>query len=139
MENTILHTENLSVGYGADPVLRELSLQAEPGKILTLIGPNGAGKTTLLKTLMHELPPLAGAVWLDGRELGRMREREIARLSAAVLTERPEPELMRCFEVVAIGRYPYTGRLGILSEEDRRVVRECMEKVGINVLRRWMQ
>lgn len=135
MENPILYTENLSVGYGADPVLRELCLQAEPGKILTLIGPNGAGKTTLLKTLMHELPPLAGAVWLDGRELEQMREREIARLSAAVLTERPEPELMRCFEVVAAGRYPHTGTLGLLSEADKAIVRESMELVGVFELR----
>ena len=135
MDRRILYTENLSVGYGNTPVLKELSLQAEPGKILTLIGPNGAGKTTLLKTLMHELPPLSGAVWLDGRELGTMREREIARVSAAVLTERPEPELMRCFEVVAAGRYPHTGALGLLNEEDRAKVRESMELVGVFELR----
>ena len=134
MEEKILYTENLSVGYENAPVVKDLSLQAEPGKILTLIGPNGAGKTTLLKTLMRELPPLAGAVWLDGRELGTLREREIARVSAAVLTERPEPELMRCFEVVAAGRYPHTGALGLLNEEDKAKVHESMELVGVLAL-----
>ena len=64
-----------------------------------------------------------------------MREREIARLSAAVLTERPEPELMTCFDVVSAGRYPHTGRLGILSETDRAKVDEAMAMVGVAALR----
>ena len=129
--NTLLKTDALSVGYGEKTVVSDIALTAEPGRILCLIGPNGAGKSTLLKTLIRLLPPTAGAVYLEGRELRDYPERELARRSAAVLTGRPEPELMRCFELVAAGRYPYTGRLDVLSEEDRRVVRESMEKVGV--------
>ena len=129
--NGLLVTDALSVGYGEKTVVSDIVLSAEPGRILCLIGPNGAGKSTLLKTLISLLPPTAGAVYLEGRALRDYPERELARRSAAVLTGRPEPELMRCFELVAAGRYPYTGRLGILSEEDRRVVRESMEKVGV--------
>ena len=73
-------------------------------------------------------------MYLEGKELRTYSERELARRSAAMLTGRPEPELMKSAEVVAAGRYPYTGRLGILSEEDRRVVRESMEKVGVSEL-----
>ena len=127
----ILYTEALSVGYGGKSVVENISLRAEPGKILCVIGPNGAGKSTLLKTLIRALPPTGGRVFLDGRALGDYRERELAKRLAAVLTGRPEPELMRCFEVVAAGRYPYTGRLGILTETDRKAVRESMEKVGV--------
>ena len=123
----ILRSENLTVGYGSDPVVREITLAAEPGRILCLIGPNGAGKSTLLKTLIRQLPPLAGTVVLEGEELKTLPERELARRSAAVLTGRPAPELMLCREVVAAGRYPYTGRLGLLSGEDQRIVRESME------------
>ena len=130
----LLYTEKLSVGYGEKTVVRDIALAAKPGQVLCLIGPNGAGKSTLLKTLIRALPPTSGSVYLEGKDLRGYHERELARLSAAVLTARPEPELMRCFEVVAVGRYPYTGRLGILSEEDRRVVRGCMEKVGISQL-----
>ena len=122
-----LRTEALSIGYGKKSVAEEITLLAEPGQILCLIGPNGAGKSTLLKTLIRQLPPLGGAVYLEGRELSGLTERELARESAAVLTGRPAPELMRCGEVVALGRFPYTGRLGLLTEEDRRVVRESME------------
>lgn len=135
MSGSVLYTEDLAVGYGSARVAKDIRLAAEPGQILTLIGPNGSGKTTLLKTLLHQLPPLAGAVYLDGRELAGMREREIARLSAAVLTERPEPELMTCFDVVSAGRYPHTGRLGVLAEDDRARVREAMAMVGVAELR----
>lgn len=127
----LLYTDALSVGYGERTIVSDIALAAEPGRILCLIGPNGAGKSTLLKTLIRLLPPTAGAVYLEGKNLRDYSERELARRSAAVLTGRPEPEFMRCFELVAAGRYPYTGRLGILSEEDRRVVRESMEKVGV--------
>jgi len=130
----ILYTEALSVGYGEKTVVANIALHAEAGKLLCLIGPNGAGKSTLLKTLTRMLPPLRGAVYLEGKRLSDYPERALARRSAAVLTGRPEPELMRCSEVVAAGRYPYTGRLGLLSEADRRIVRECMEKVGVAAL-----
>lgn len=127
----LLTTEGLSVGYGEKTVVEDITLAAEPGRVLCLIGPNGAGKSTLLRTLLRSLPPVSGAVFLAGRELRSYPERELARLSAAVLTARPEPELMTVYELVAVGRYPYTGRLGILSGEDRRIVTESMEKVGI--------
>ena len=130
----LLYTDKLSVGYGDRTVVSDIALSAEPGQILCLIGPNGAGKSTLLKTLLRLLPPAAGAVYLEGKELRTYSERELARRSAAMLTGRPEPELMKSAEVVAAGRYPYTGRLGILSEEDRRVVRKSMEKVGVSEL-----
>ncbi len=131
MTQELLETKRLAVGYGRKAVVSEIALTAKPGEILCLIGPNGAGKSTLLKTLIRELPPLEGAVRLEGRSLYSYRQRELARCSAALLTGHISPELMRCEEVVAAGRYPYTGRLGTLSEEDRRVVARCMEKVGV--------
>lgn len=134
MKKEILRSEALSVGYDGNPVVRDIALSAKPGKILCLIGPNGAGKSTLLKTLIRELPPVYGAVYLDGKDLRQYREKELARRSAAVLTGRQEPELMRCGEVVAAGRYPYTGRLGILGADDRKIVSEIMKTVGISEL-----
>lgn len=134
MSGQSLRTEALSIGYGKKTVAEDISLLAEPGQILCLIGPNGAGKSTLLKTLIRQLPPLSGAVFLGERRLDSFTERELARSCAAVLTGRPAPELMRSEEVVSLGRFPYTGRLGVLSEEDRRVVRESMDMTGVTAL-----
>lgn len=131
----ILETEKLSVGYGDKAVVSDIRLLAEPGKLVTLIGPNGAGKSTLLKTLLRELPPLAGAVLLEGRPLVGYPPRELAQREAAVLTGRPAPELMRCEELVALGRTPYTGRFGRLGESDRALVEESMALTGVESLR----
>lgn len=135
MTESCLRTDRLAVGYGKQTVVENITINVEPGKILCLIGPNGAGKSTLLRTLIRELPPVGGTVFLDGRDLSSFRGKELAKRRAAVLTGRPEPELMSCEEVVETGRYPYTGRLGTLSREDREVVLQCMEQVGILPLR----
>lgn len=134
-QDLILSVDRLTAGYGNSAVVHEICLQAAPGEILCLIGPNGAGKSTVLKTLMRELPPLGGTILLDDQPLAALNEIEHARRSAAVLTSRISPELITCEEVVALGRYPYTGRLGILSDLDRRRIDEVVSLVGIEDIR----
>lgn len=77
---------------------------------MTLIGPNGAGKSTILKSIAGQLKPVGGVVSLDGRPREQWPETEIARRMAVMMTERTQPELMTCFDVAAMGRYPHTGR-----------------------------
>ncbi|MCD8084390.1 MAG: ABC transporter ATP-binding protein [Clostridiales bacterium] len=131
MKEYYFYTRGLTVGYGGVPLIRDISLSLKKGEILTLIGPNGAGKTTILKSIIRQLAPMAGTVYLDGSELGSMRARELSRRMSVVLTGRVRTELMTCEEVVETGRYPYTGAFGILSEADRRMVRESMERIRI--------
>ena len=118
-------TQNLAVGYGA-PLLRDIALHAERGKILALIGPNGAGKSTLLKTLAGQLAAQGGAVLLDGQDLTAYTPNARARKLALMLPHTARTELTSCFEVAAAGRYPYTGRLGILSDADRQQVYDAL-------------
>ncbi len=120
-----IRTDKLNIGYDSD-LIRDICLAVEPGKIVTLIGENGCGKTTLLKTLIGELKDRGGVVTLDGTERQALGRREIAKRLSVVLTERVRTEYMTCAEVVSIGRYPYTGPLGILSEEDREKVSKAM-------------
>lgn len=122
-------TENLAVGYDGRVLIRDISLGLERGKICTLVGPNGAGKSTILKTISRQLQPIRGTVYLDRRTLGSWSARELARRTAVVLTDRVRPELMTCAEVVAMGRYPYTGLLGKLSAQDRMAVEEALDRV----------
>ena len=133
--NTIsLRSENLTAGYDRSPVLKNISLLAEPGKILTLIGPNGAGKSTLLKTLAKQLKPIKGAIFLGDEPIENMTSNRLAKSMSLLLTERINPELMTCRDIVATGRYPYTGRLGILSPEDQKKTDESMELTHVTDL-----
>lgn len=126
-------THDLAVGYGA-PLLQGINLQAERGRILALIGPNGAGKSTLLKTLAGQLAAQGGAVLLDGRGLNDYTPSARARKLALMVPHTARTELTTAFEVAAAGRYPYTGRLGILSEADRQQVRDALQLVQADAL-----
>lgn len=131
MDDFYFHTEDLTVGYHGVPLIKDIQIHLRKGEILTLIGPNGAGKTTILRSIIRHLPPLCGAAWLDGREIPKMTGSELARELAVVLTDRIRPEMMTCADVVATGRYPYTGKFGILTPGDRRIVDDSMELVHI--------
>ena len=124
-----IRLEDVAAGYGRKSLLNHISLHVSPGNVLTLIGPNGAGKSTILKTVTRQLAELGGTIFLEGTSMSRMREEEVARTLAMVMTERLHPEFMTCREVVATGRYPYTGRLGILSAEDWKLVDDAMQLV----------
>ena len=124
-----LTADNLTVGYRGKPILYDISMNIRRGSIVTLIGPNGAGKSTILKSIIRELSPLGGSVFLDGTALEDYSDPDFAKKTAVVMTGRPDPELMTCFDVAAAGRYPYTVRFGILSKEDKKKVMDALEMV----------
>lgn len=128
-EPYFFHTDQLTVGYDGKPLIREINIQLKKGEILTLIGPNGAGKSTILKSITRQLATISGTVYLDKQLMSQMSNKEVSQKLAVVLTERMRPELMTCEDIVATGRYPYTGTLGILSAEDKVKVKEAMETV----------
>ncbi|MDD2959078.1 MAG: ABC transporter ATP-binding protein [Lachnospiraceae bacterium] len=123
------YTDKMTVGYDGKPLIKEIKIELLRGQILTLIGPNGAGKSTILKSITKQLKILGGCVYLDQKQMKELSGKETARKMAVVLTDRMKPELMTCEDVVAAGRYPYTGSLGILNEEDRAKTREALELV----------
>ncbi len=129
--NEFFFTHKLTVGYGKKPLIRDIEIRLQKGRILTLIGPNGSGKSTILKTITKYLSCVAGTVYIDGRSIADMTNRDLAHQVSVVLTQRLRTELLTCREVVETGRYPYTGRLGILSGEDKVQVRKAMELVHV--------
>ncbi len=116
--DNILNTKGLKVGYARKIVVDNVNLEVKPGEVLTLVGPNGSGKSTILKTITAQLEKLGGAVYLDGKLQEELSREEVARMMALVNTQRLHPEWMTCREMVSMGRYPYTGRFGILSDAD---------------------
>ena len=129
-----LSVRNLSAGYGSKIVLSDINFDLAEGRIISLIGPNGSGKSTLLKTLMGDLPPLKGSVFLDGRDLGALSRSEVAKIMAVMMTGNIRPEWMTCREMAASGRFPYTGLLGKLGKKDSEAVDEAMELTGTSDL-----
>ena len=113
-----IRTEHLTVGYEKKPLIGDVNLSVRPGEILTLIGPNGSGKSTILKTITKQLKKLDGTVFLGENSMDELKDSQISKRLSMVMTERLRTELMSGREVVASGRYPYTGRFGILSKED---------------------
>ena len=130
---SVCETRDLAVGY-RDVVQEDIGLEARRGRILGIIGPNGAGKSTLLKTLAGQLAPKGGQILLDGKELTAYGATERAGKLALFLPMGGRSDYMSCFDAAAMGRYPYTGRLGILSLEDRKIVHRALQLVGAESL-----
>lgn len=123
------HLDQLTVGYNGKPLIDQIQVGIHKGEIVTLIGPNGSGKSTILKSITRQLKILGGKVLFEENDLHKLSYKELSTRMAVVLTERMRPELMTCHDIVATGRYPYTGRLGILSREDEDKVDEAMRIV----------
>lgn len=129
MAEQYINMNNLAVGYNGKALIHDICIGIEKGEIVTLIGPNGAGKSTILKSITRQLKIISGNVTIAEENLTKLSFRDLSTKMAVVLTERMKPELMTCHDVVATGRYPYTGKLGILSREDEQKVDEAMEAV----------
>ena len=129
MADYYFHLDSLTVGYNGKPLISDIEIGINQGEIVTLIGPNGAGKSTILKSITRQLSIVSGKVHFDGKEIREYSYRDLSCKMAVVLTERMRPELMTCHDIVATGRYPYTGRLGILSREDEQKVEDAMRAV----------
>lgn len=128
-------TECMSVGYDGRPVVKDIELCLKKGEILTLIGPNGAGKSTVLKSIARQLALISGVVYLDKQDMAAMSGEELSRKLAVVFTDRLKAEMMTCQDVAATGRYPYTGRFGILSKSDYDVIEEAMKLVHVEEIK----
>jgi len=130
MVNALLQLDNISFGYGSQPLFADTSLTIEAGEMVGLLGPNGAGKTTLLKLATGALRPQRGRVLLDDRDLHSLPRREIARRIAVVPQESSTPFAFTVRELVSLGRTPYLSFLGTESAADRRAIREALEATG---------
>ena len=130
----ILKTSSLSIGYDSKTVASDINVTLSEGDIIALVGPNGAGKSTLFKTFSTHIKPLGGKIELFGKDLMSYSPKERAKLLGIVLTERPDDMFLKVFDVVAAGRYPYTGMFGKLNEVDEKEIKVSLELVGVNHL-----
>ena len=130
----ILKTTSLSIGYDNKTVVSDINVTLNEGDIIALVGPNGAGKSTLFKTFSTHIKPVSGRIELLGKDLNNYNNKDRAKLLGIVLTERPDDMFLKVFDVVAAGRYPYTGMFGNLDENDEKEIKVSLELVGVNHL-----
>ncbi len=125
---------NLTIGYGSHAVVSDINASLNSGRLTCLLGRNGVGKSTLLRTLAGFIPPIAGEIYIQGTPLERLSHHELAEKISVVLTERMDVRNLTATELVGLGRTPYTGFWGVLSDEDRKIVSKAMRQVGIEPL-----
>ncbi len=139
MENKIiLQASQISIGYSYKKekivVASHIDLTLEKGKLIALIGANGIGKSTLLKTITGIQKPLSGTVSLNEKNIHELDSLSLAQNLSLVLTEKLPPSNLTVFELIALGRQPYTNWIGKLTEHDIAKVKEAMELTQISHL-----
>jgi iron complex transport system ATP-binding protein len=125
---------NLTVGYGSQVIVEDISFTVAPGEVLALIGPNGAGKSTLIKALSGVLHPSNGSARALGRDLLHLSPAQRAALLAVVPQARRMPENFTVWQTVLLGRTPYLGWLGQPTPADLERVSWALERSGLQNL-----
>ena len=130
---------NLTIGYREKKgkiktIVEDINASIQRGRLTCLIGANGVGKSTLLRTLCGFLPKVKGEVLVEGQDIDTLSNKKLSRTIGVVLTDKPQLQNMTVRELVGLGRSPYTGFWGTLSEDDEEVVSRSIEQVGITAL-----
>jgi iron complex transport system ATP-binding protein len=134
-QQPLLRTGMLMVGYqsgksGYKVVSGPLNLELYAGQLICLLGPNGSGKSTLLRTVSGLQDALAGTIELAGQNLRQMKAAEIARQISLVLTDNVRSGNLDVYSLIALGRYPYSGWLGRLNQEDKKAIDHAVSLTG---------
>lgn len=134
-KNVVISTQDLSIGYLTGKkekrVHEHLSFELHAGELTCLLGANGAGKSTLLRTLSASQPALKGELTMMNKPLSQYTEKERSRTIGVVLTDKTFAGGLTVYELVALGRQPHTGFFGRLMKEDKQIIEEALENVGI--------
>lgn len=130
--NSPLITRYLAIGYKGKPIVSGLNLSLPEKKVTALIGRNGAGKSTLIKTLTGFLPPVKGEILVEGKNILQYSRKELSKIISLVSTDPHSAGGLRLRELVSLGRIPYTGRMGILSREDKEKINRALETLRLD-------
>jgi iron complex transport system ATP-binding protein len=122
-----------SSGYSGS-ITRHMNLSTAGSELLALVGLNGAGKSTLLRTIAGLQKPIEGKIFLCGKLLFDYSRNELAKTISFVSTDPVAVPYLKVFDLAAMGRYPYTGRMGHLSDEDKYRVLDALELVGLRAM-----
>ena len=123
--------KDMSVAIDGQNIVEQIALSVQPGEFVGLVGPNGSGKSTLLKSLYRVLKPSAGGAWLDGDDIWTITAKQSAQRLAVVGQERMGEFDFTVTELVAMGRTPHKGMFDANSAQDRGIIADCLDQVGM--------
>lgn len=132
----VLEGRDLHLGYGGADVVAGMDVTITTGSFTVIVGPNACGKSTLLRSLSKVLPPRAGHVLLDGKQIAMMRPKAFARQVGFLAQSSIAPEGITVHELVSRGRYPYQSVLHQWSDEDDAQVSAAMARTHVDDLAR---
>jgi iron complex transport system ATP-binding protein len=130
----MIELQHLTVGYGKKAILSDINQTIESGQLVCLLGANGVGKSTILRTIAGFQPPLCGTILLNEQDMSSFSTAQRSKAISVVLTERVEVPCMSAVDLIGMGRSPYTGFFGTLTKEDKNIVNEAIDMVGISHL-----
>lgn len=134
----ILSTNNLSIGYRSKKaetlIAKNIDIEVREAELVAVIGVNGIGKSTFLRTISGVQNSLAGKVLVNDTSLEDINAPDLAALISLVLTNQPISKNLSVFELVALGRQPYTNWIGSLSKNDLRQIKKALMLVSIEEL-----
>ena len=134
-KHIILKTDALNIGYRSKKkehiVGTNINLELHSSELIGLVGANGIGKSTLIRTLTKVQPAINGAISINNNQLEKYSNNALAKVLSVVLTEPPASKNLTVFELIALGRQPYTNWVGTLNEEDINTVNYALEYLKI--------
>lgn len=130
----IVKTKNLHIGYPSKKentsIASNLNIVLSAGNLVCLLGENGIGKSTLLRTLTKVQPALYGTIEILGRSLSNLDYSDLSKSLSLVLSERLPESNLTVFEIVALGRQPYTNWVGSLTDKDLHFINIALEQTN---------
>ena len=128
----MIRFQSLSLGYGSRILIDSLSATVKRGELTALVGRNGTGKSTLLRAITGLGERIGGDILLGDKSIDSLSTAELATMVAFVTTDKVRIANLRCRDVVALGRAPYTNWIGRMQEQDEETVMRSMELVGMS-------
>lgn len=132
--------DNISFSYGAkkslcSKTLKGITIDAKKGQLIGILGPNGCGKTTFMRCINKVLKPQEGAIYIDGKDLDRLKMMEVAKICANIPADVPDDFHLSVEEFVALGRYPFVTGIWWEGERDEELVRDAMKAYHVTHLK----
>ncbi|HEX2970595.1 MAG TPA: ABC transporter ATP-binding protein [Bacteroidales bacterium] len=133
--NETIRLESLQIGYYSgikkNVLLAPLYATGCKKELISVVGRNGIGKSTLLRTAAGIQKAISGNVLLNSKEIGKFSRNELARLAGFISTEQVKVSNMTVFDLVALGRFPFTNWIGSLHPDDEEAIHSAMEKTSV--------